>query len=106
MIIPINFKADISGTSHQYIKMTLICFTKKKRTLISSKLKDSILFRPKLMNTLKSYSLPQFTKDLMASLIVGIIALPLAIAFACQENPIAIFSYHGDMLGSGVTFHY
>jgi SulP family sulfate permease len=44
------------------------------------------LFLPKLLSTLKSYSLPQFTNDLSSGLIVGIVALPLAIAFAIASG--------------------
>ena len=40
------------------------------------------MFRPKLFDTLKSYTQKQFSRDLLAGLIVGIMALPLAIAFA------------------------
>lgn len=43
---------------------------------------------PKLVTTLKTYDRAQFTSDLTAGVIVGVIALPLAIAFA---------------IGSGVT---
>lgn len=44
------------------------------------------MFRPKLFDTLKDYSRQQFYKDLMAGLIVGIVALPLAIAFAIASG--------------------
>ncbi|RYZ51873.1 MAG: sodium-independent anion transporter, partial [Sphingobacteriales bacterium] len=44
------------------------------------------MFRPKLLDTLKDYTRQQFTKDLMAGLIVGIVALPLAIAFAIASG--------------------
>ena len=44
------------------------------------------MFRPKLLDTLKNYSRAQFAKDLMAGLIVGIVALPLAIAFAIASG--------------------
>ena len=44
------------------------------------------MFRPKLFDTLKGYSRQQFTRDLMAGLIVGIVALPLAIAFAIASG--------------------
>jgi SulP family sulfate permease len=44
------------------------------------------MFRPKLLDTLKSYNSRQFVKDLMAGLIVGIVALPLAIAFAIASG--------------------
>src|SRR5665213_1027777 len=44
------------------------------------------MFRPKLFDTLKHYSLPQFRKDILAGVIVGIVALPLAIAFAIASG--------------------
>jgi SulP family sulfate permease len=44
------------------------------------------MFRPKLFDTLKSYNRQQFSKDLMAGIIVGIVALPLAIAFAIASG--------------------
>ena len=44
------------------------------------------LFRPKLLDTLKGYNRQQFSRDLMAGLIVGIVALPLAIAFAIASG--------------------
>jgi SulP family sulfate permease len=44
------------------------------------------MFRPKLFDTLKNYNSQQFGKDLMAGLIVGIVALPLAIAFAIASG--------------------
>jgi SulP family sulfate permease len=44
------------------------------------------MFIPKLFNTLKTYNRRQFGKDLMAGLIVGIVALPLAIAFAIASG--------------------
>lgn len=44
------------------------------------------MFRPKLFDTLKNYNRQQFTKDLMAGLIVGLVALPLAIAFAIASG--------------------
>jgi SulP family sulfate permease len=44
------------------------------------------MFKPKLFDTLKTYSRPQFTRDLMAGLIVGLVALPLAIAFAIASG--------------------
>lgn len=44
------------------------------------------MFIPKLFNTLKTYNRQQFGKDLMAGLIVGIVALPLAIAFAIASG--------------------
>ncbi len=44
------------------------------------------MFRPKLFDTLKSYTRKQFSRDLLAGLIVGIVALPLAIAFAIASG--------------------
>jgi len=40
------------------------------------------LLKPKLLTTLRGYSSQNFVTDLTAGLIVGIVALPLAIAFA------------------------
>lgn len=39
-------------------------------------------FKPKIITTLKNYSLGMFQSDVLAGLIVGIVALPLSIAFA------------------------
>lgn len=44
------------------------------------------IFRPKLIDTLKTYTRKQFTNDLFAGLIVGVVALPLAIAFAIASG--------------------
>jgi SulP family sulfate permease len=44
------------------------------------------MFKPKLFDTLKTYNRQQFSKDLMAGIIVGIVALPLAIAFAIASG--------------------
>jgi sulfate permease, SulP family len=41
---------------------------------------------PKLFTTLKGYSRTQFTADLTAGVIVGIVALPLAVAFAIASG--------------------
>ena len=43
-------------------------------------------FRPKLFDTLKNYSRADFLRDLMAGVIVGIVALPLAIAFGIASG--------------------
>jgi SulP family sulfate permease len=43
-------------------------------------------FTPKLFDTLKTYTRQQAGKDVMAGLIVGIVALPLAIAFAIASG--------------------
>ncbi|MGH2565195.1 MAG: SulP family inorganic anion transporter, partial [Ginsengibacter sp.] len=44
------------------------------------------MLRPKLFDTLKTYNRQQFGKDAMAGLIVGIVAIPLAIAFAIASG--------------------
>ncbi|HMJ46715.1 MAG TPA: SulP family inorganic anion transporter, partial [Ferruginibacter sp.] len=44
------------------------------------------MFKPKLFDTLNNYTRRQFGKDVMAGLIVGIVALPLAIAFAIASG--------------------
>lgn len=43
-------------------------------------------FRPQLLSTLENYSKKQFYADLNAGLIVGIVALPLAIAFGIASG--------------------
>ena len=43
-------------------------------------------FKPKLFSTLKNYDRRQFTTDLLAGVIVGIVALPLAIAFGIASG--------------------
>ncbi len=47
---------------------------------------DWIAFRPKLVDTLKNYSRPDFSADLAAGLTVGIVALPLAMALAIASG--------------------
>src|SRR5437879_10236415 len=49
-------------------------------------MKISIPFRPKLLDTLKKYSGQDFTADLISGLTVGIVALPLAMAFAIASG--------------------
>lgn len=44
------------------------------------------MFRPKILDTLRTYSRKQFGKDVMAGIIVGVVALPLAIAFAIASG--------------------
>ncbi len=44
------------------------------------------IFLPKLLSTIKTYSLSIFWGDLSAGIIVGIVALPLAIAFAIASG--------------------
>lgn len=44
------------------------------------------MYKPELLNTVKSYSGKQFVTDLIAGIIVGIVALPLSIAFAIASG--------------------
>ena len=46
----------------------------------------SFSFKPKLFSTLRNYNRQQFTTDLLAGIIVGIVALPLAIAFGIASG--------------------
>ncbi len=46
----------------------------------------NVAFRPKLLSTLKGYNFKTFTSDLIAGGIVGVVALPLAIAFAIASG--------------------
>lgn len=50
------------------------------------KLSGSIDFQPKLLSSLKGYSLSRFKDDLIAGIVVGIVALPLAIAFGIASG--------------------
>ena len=47
---------------------------------------DLNLFRPKLLDTLPGYSRQQLAKDIGAGITVGIVALPLAMAFAIASG--------------------
>src|SRR5688572_13472169 len=49
-------------------------------------MKLAIPFRPKLLDALKDYSGQTFVADLIAGLTVGIVALPLAMAFAIASG--------------------
>ncbi len=44
------------------------------------------VFSPKLFHTLRHYSRAQFTQDALAGIIVGIVAIPLAIAFGISSG--------------------
>src|SRR6266508_4120896 len=46
----------------------------------------TISFRPRLVDCLKNYSREDFLSDLVAGLTVGIVALPLAMAFAIASG--------------------
>ena len=72
-----------------------VLFFREKRNILlnfAASLKICLLqmkvmsFRPKLFDTLKGYSRADFLRDLMAGVIVGIVALPLAIAFGIASG--------------------
>lgn len=44
------------------------------------------MYKPELLNTMKGYSASAFSKDAIAGIIVGIVALPLSIAFAIASG--------------------
>jgi SulP family sulfate permease len=45
-----------------------------------------MMFKPKIIDTLKGYTRAHFYKDLISGIIVGIVALPLSIAFAIASG--------------------
>ncbi|MCL2247240.1 MAG: SulP family inorganic anion transporter, partial [Lentimicrobiaceae bacterium] len=47
---------------------------------------DFVSFKPEFFKTVKDYNRKKFTADLMSGLIVGIVALPLAIAFGIASG--------------------
>lgn len=47
---------------------------------------QALPFRPKLLETLRNYSVKDFPADLIAGLTVGLVALPLAMAFAIASG--------------------
>lgn len=47
---------------------------------------NSKVFNPKIISCLKSYNAGKFSSDVMAGIIVGIVALPLAIAFGIASG--------------------
>ena len=53
---------------------------------ITKGIMTTLEFKPQLFETLRNYSKKQFTTDLMAGIIVGIVALPLAIAFGIASG--------------------
>src|SRR5215471_21443332 len=53
---------------------------------MNSRKTEQPLFLPKLVSLARSYTLQLFWGDLAAGLIVGIVALPLAIAFAIASG--------------------
>ncbi|MDE5811418.1 MAG: sodium-independent anion transporter, partial [Muribaculaceae bacterium] len=49
-------------------------------------LSGTIDFRPKLFSALRHYSMARFRDDLIAGIVVGIVALPLAVAFGVASG--------------------
>lgn len=49
-------------------------------------LSGPIDFKPKLFSSLQNYSVSRFKSDLIAGIVVGIVALPLAVAFAIASG--------------------
>src|SRR2546423_14776253 len=49
-------------------------------------MKIAVSFRPKLVDALKGYTSRNFLADLVAGVTVGIVALPLAMAFAIASG--------------------
>ncbi|MDY5634096.1 MAG: SulP family inorganic anion transporter, partial [Treponema porcinum] len=47
---------------------------------------NKMSYKPELLNTLKGYDGKAFAQDLIAGIIVGIVALPLSIAFAIASG--------------------
>ena len=47
---------------------------------------DTFAYRPKLLSSLRGYSASKFKDDLIAGIVVGIVALPLAIAFGIASG--------------------
>lgn len=70
---------------HSYGKGSSSPNAQKKLKLLSRS-HSQCMFKPEIFTTLKNYNRAQFSKDVMAGLIVGIVALPLAIAFAIASE--------------------
>ncbi len=56
------------------------------RSLLRTKSIRDPIFRPRLLDCLEGYTRPQFFADLTAGITVGIVALPLAMAFAIASG--------------------
>lgn len=50
------------------------------------KLSGPIDFKPKLLSAIKDYSFDRFKSDIIAGIVVGVVALPLAVAFAIASG--------------------
>ena len=46
-------------------------------------------YRPKMASALRGYSASKFKDDLIAGIVVGIVALPLAIAFGIASGAVS-----------------
>ena len=70
---------------------TLIPMKNKEKSEKKAKINWSTLPKPEIINAMKGYNGKAFVSDLVAGIIVGIVALPLAIAFAIASgvNPAA-----------------
>ena len=68
--------------------MKIISYICTLKIIASIKMKSDFIksFRPQIIDSLKGYNKEKFFKDLMAGLIVGIVALPLAIAFGIASG--------------------
>lgn len=75
----------VAGMARSYISLFFWrnCTARMNNNLLT---KFSEFFRPKLFITLQGYNRQLFTADLTAGIIVGIVALPLAIAFAIASG--------------------
>ena len=64
------------------------------------------LWKPKLLTTIKNYDRKTFMADLMAGIIVGIVALPLAIAFGIASLMAGVFLILLGVLRLGTIIKY
>ena len=81
-------RSEANGHARIFYNTQTVYTTCKKIKKVS---KYRIMFKPELLNSLKTYDIKTFFSDLIAGIIVGIVALPLAIAFAIASgvNPAA-----------------
>ena len=59
-------------------------------------MKKSFYLKPKLFSTIKGYKKDQLVKDILAGIIVAIIALPLSIALALASGVEPAFGIYPD----------
>lgn len=77
MLINYVFKHKFSNFAKNY---------SSNQHLSHMSLSGPIDFKPKLISALQNYSLSRFKSDLIAGIVVGIVALPLAVAFAIASG--------------------